>query len=397
MTEQQPLHIAHIVDLRVVGGIERILVEFIKATAHIQHTLVLFDQRIHPSLQASLNALSQIKAIHSAKHWHSLPLPKSMRIANRRRILHASQADVLLNWSQVLDMRDLRLPIVFYEHGSAWESYRPEQLNQCYASVHHAIAVSHAAMRMLQLHHHFQPPIDTIANTVFEKPAVQAQPKTYSPNKSFVLGAAGRLVQRKNFAVLLHAMHILVEQGHDVRLKIAGTGPDAARLSELVSRLSLTKYVELLGYQQDMSAFFQQLDVFVCSSIYESYGLVAIEAFAAGVPVVGVATDGMPEVVSHGINGLCLAPQLTAEQYEQLMGEPAQFAHLWSYQPQTDALQAQQSMCPSDLARSIIELIERPETHALMSQAALEAANHVKPFTQLAQEIEASVRKALYD
>ncbi len=393
MTTQTSLHIAHIVDLRVIGGIERMALELILATPSVRHSLVLFDKHIHPSLKAPLAQAKQVAGIYSAKHWGSVRLPKGLRSRRRRQIIQHSGADVVLNWSQVLDMRGIATPAVFYEHGSAWEKYASEQLSQCYQNIHHVIAVSQAAKRMLQLHHGVDKPITVIENTVFKQPHVATQARQL-PTGRFMLGAAGRLVGRKNFAVLIEAVALLREQGCDVGLKIAGTGPDEEKLQQQIQRLRLQESVTLLGFVQHMDAFYQQCDVFVCPSIWESYGLVAVEAFAAGLPVVGANTDGLPEVVSHGVNGVCVSPSWDSTAFATAMNETASFAQDVSYQAEYDALVAQKSLSPSDLALAIKSLLDHPEQYHHMSLAALQAASDIKSYQQLADAVIGSVKEA---
>ena len=393
MSPQANLHIAHIVDLRVIGGIERMALELILATPQVQHSLVLFDKHIHPSLAAPLAQAKQVKGIYSSKHWGSVRLPKSLRAGRRRQLIRQSGADVVLNWSQVLDTRGITTPIVFYEHGSAWEQYSTEQLQQCYHNIHHCIAVSQAAKRMLQLHHGVTQPICVIENTVFKQPSVNTQPRTL-PTGRLVLGAAGRLVARKNFAVLIEAVALLRQQGYDVVLNIAGTGPDLERLQQRLQRLGLSEHVNLLGYVQDMDAFYQQCDVFVCPSIWESYGLVAIEAFAAGLPVIGADTDGLSEVVSDGVNGVCIPPRWDGDAFVAAMQESASFVQDVSYQARIDCVVAQQSLAAEDIAAAVSALIQAPERYHSMSQAALQAALAIKSYPQLAAAVLASVEEA---
>ena len=211
MTIQSRLHIAHIVDLRVIGGIERMALEFILATPNVQHSLVLFDKNIHHSLQTKLASAKNVVGIYSSKYWSGVRLPKRFRPSRRRQIIQKSGADAVLNWSQVLDMRGIAIPSVFYEHGSAWERYSKDQLQQCYQEIHHVIAVSQAAKRMLQLHHGVTQAITVIENTVFKQPNVATLARKL-PTTHMVLGAAGRLVARKNFVVLIQAMALLREQ-----------------------------------------------------------------------------------------------------------------------------------------------------------------------------------------
>ena len=79
MTTQSRLHIAHIVDLRVIGGIERMALEFMLATPNAQHSLVLFDKNIHHSLQTKLASAKNVVGIYSTKHWLGARLPKRLR------------------------------------------------------------------------------------------------------------------------------------------------------------------------------------------------------------------------------------------------------------------------------------------------------------------------------
>ena len=393
MMTESSLHIAHIVDLRVIGGIERMALELILATPNVRHSLVLFDKHIHPSLKEPLSRASQVVGMYSSKHWAGMRLPKRLRASRRKHIIQHSGADVVLNWSQVLDMRGIVTPAVFYEHGSAWENYAPEQLSQCYQNIHHVIAVSKAAERMLQLHHGVNKPVTVIENTVFQQPHVATQARQL-PTGRLMLGAAGRLVSRKNFAVLIEAVALLRAQGCDVGLQIAGTGPDTEKLQQQIQRLQLQEYIALLGFVQDMDGFYQQCDVFVCPSIWESYGLVAIEAFAAGLPVVGAHTDGLPEVVSNGVNGVCVEPNWDSATYTSAMQEAASFANDVSYQAEHDALMAQKSLSPHDLAAAIKSLLDHPEQYHQMSVAALQAASDIKSYQQLADAVICSVKEA---
>ena len=393
MMTESSLHIAHIVDLRVIGGIERMALELILATPNVRHSLVLFDKYIHPSLKEPLSRASQVVGMYSSKHWAGIRLPKRLRASRRKHIIQHSGADVVLNWSQVLDMRGIVTPAVFYEHGSAWENYAPEQLSQCYQNIHHVIAVSKAAKRMLQLHHGVNKPVTVIENTVFQQPHVATQARQL-PTGRLMLGAAGRLVSRKNFAVLIEAVALLRAQGCEVGLQIAGTGPDTEKLQQQIQRLQLQKHIALLGFVQDMDGFYQQCDVFVCPSIWESYGLVAIEAFAAGLPVVGANTDGLPEVVSDGVNGVCVAPSWDSASYTSAMQEAASFANDVSYQAEQDALMAQKSLSPYDLAGAIKSLLNHSEQYHQMSVAALQAASDIKSYQQLADAVICSVKEA---
>ena len=123
--------------------------------------------------------------------------------------------------------------------------------------------------------------------------------------------------------------------------------------------------------------------------------MVAIESFAAGVPIIGTATDGLPEIVVNGVNGICIQPCWSAVEFQKNMSLPATFLQDVSYNPDTDALEAQKSLAVMDLVNAIESLINNPKHYREMSAAALETAKSIKPFSQLVDEILISVQKAI--
>jgi L-malate glycosyltransferase len=87
------------------------------------------------------------------------------------------------------------------------------------------------------------------------------------------------------------------------RLLLVGQGPEWSGIHELVSSLGLSEQVTFLGRQDDVSQFMSIADLCLMPSAKESFGLVALEAMACGVPTVGTRIGGVPEVVVHGETG----------------------------------------------------------------------------------------------
>ena len=116
----------------------------------------------------------------------------------------------------------------------------------------------------------------------------------------------GRLAPAKGLPILLEA----IAQLEDVKLTIAGDGPDREMLEEKARVLNISERVTFLGYQsqQQVRALLKSADAFAMSSFVEGIPVVLMEAMAAGVPVVATCISGIPELVRDGLNGFLVSP-----------------------------------------------------------------------------------------
>lgn len=91
------------------------------------------------------------------------------------------------------------------------------------------------------------------------------------------------------------------------RLLLGGDGPDKMFIENLVKELGITKQVEFLGYlsRENVLDQMRTCDVFVLSSLYETFGVVVIEAMACGKPVIATKCGG-PEAIVNDKNGLLI-------------------------------------------------------------------------------------------
>ncbi len=88
---------------------------------------------------------------------------------------------------------------------------------------------------------------------------------------------------------------------------LVGDGPDYGRTQALVHELGLADRVHFVGVVDEVAPLLSAADLLLLPSETESFGLVALEAMASGVPVVASRVGGLPEVVEHGVTGY-LAP-----------------------------------------------------------------------------------------
>jgi D-inositol-3-phosphate glycosyltransferase len=130
----------------------------------------------------------------------------------------------------------------------------------------------------------------------------------------FVVTALGRIERLKNFELLLRAVALAVSAdpafGEGLEVRIAG-GPSSDEpetlpaLKALAAELKIDNQVRFLGAvpRKDVIALYAGSDVCVVPSRHESFGLVALEAMAAGLPVVATRTGGLQVTVEDGVSG----------------------------------------------------------------------------------------------
>lgn len=121
--------------------------------------------------------------------------------------------------------------------------------------------------------------------------------------RNIVVGSAGRLIPRKGYDYLLRAMPDIKKAFPDVKLVLAGDGEEKENLKMLANELDIQESVVFLGNRKDITEVINSFDVFVLPSLSEGLGVVVLEAFAAGKPVVASNVEGIPEMVINGENG----------------------------------------------------------------------------------------------
>lgn len=106
--------------------------------------------------------------------------------------------------------------------------------------------------------------------------------------------SVGRLSQPKNYPAVLEALALLPDLDFDYQ--IAGIGEEEDRLKALCDRLGLADRVTFCGYVENVAGFLEAADIFLIPSLWEGFGLAAVEAMNAGLPVVASDVVGMKEI-----------------------------------------------------------------------------------------------------
>jgi len=129
------------------------------------------------------------------------------------------------------------------------------------------------------------------------------------PASSPVLGIVGRLVEMKGHKDLFTAVKNLAMSHPDIRVIVAGDGPDRNRLESFAEEAGISRQVVWTGLlaPDDLARIYPLFDMLAMPSQWEGFGLAAAEAMAAGVPVVAYRTPGLEEIVEDGVSGLLVS------------------------------------------------------------------------------------------
>ncbi len=149
-----------------------------------------------------------------------------------------------------------------------------------------------------------------------------------------LLVTVGRLVAQKGHEFLLRALARLgpsTPAGQPLKLAIVGEGPLRADLTRLAEELGVARQVILAGFRSDVRDVMAAADLYVHPSLWEGFGLVLLEAMAAGRAVVASRVSAIPEVVVDGVTGLLVEPRepaLLAEAIAGLLATPGQVSRM---------------------------------------------------------------------
>ena len=133
------------------------------------------------------------------------------------------------------------------------------------------------------------------------------------------------LRDEKGHDVLIEAIGRLDAAGSTVEFQFAGDGPRRAALERLVQRRGLQERVRFLGERHDLPLLLAEADLFILPSRTEAFPNSLMEAMAAGLPVIACRVGGIPELVSHGRDGVLVPagdPAALARAISNVLDDP---------------------------------------------------------------------------
>jgi len=211
------------------------------------------------------------------------------------------------------------MPVIATEHSrDSWKPRHYRLLDRCLVPFTHAlVAVSEDTAHFYRREIGVRDDLVRVINNGVDVKRFAASDGRelragWAPNGEFLVGSVGRLVEAKNHERLLDMTVRLQAEGLTrLRVVIVGEGPGRAALERRIADLGLGEVVTLAGQRDDIPDVLAALDVFVLSSDREGHPVTALEAQAAGTPVVltdaGGSTDAIARDGSHR-GGLLVAP-----------------------------------------------------------------------------------------
>jgi len=119
-----------------------------------------------------------------------------------------------------------------------------------------------------------------------------------------VIGTIARFVPKKGIDIFLHSLSKLKKQKYHFKAIIGGDGAEKNNLINLSKNLGLDNDVSFIGWVKDKDKFFEEIDIFCIPSLREPFGIVALEAMEACVPIVASRSEGLSEIIRDTQDGL---------------------------------------------------------------------------------------------
>ena len=121
---------------------------------------------------------------------------------------------------------------------------------------------------------------------------------------TITIGSAGRLVPIKDFNLMVEIARIICKQRENVRFILAGDGPDREHIIEKIKSYGLDDRFILTGHIQNMSSFYNSIDIYLNTSIHEGIPMTILEAMSYGLIVVAPHVGGIGEIIVNDEIGI---------------------------------------------------------------------------------------------
>lgn len=338
----KPLRIAFVCSSTSWGGLEMNVLRFCQWMSSIDYQTTLWCVEGSPLFDHAVK--DGLEPFIIKRHRKYADLRAAMRLASR---LVAEQIDVvwirdtrdmsLMFWVKLFSKRTVK--VVYQQAMQLGVSKRDFIHTQRFKAIDLWIApleylrdqvISHTRFPKERIH---VIPLAVDLSDFTDLPSRQSARHLLNlPESGLFIGNIGRIDPLKGQLTLIRAFARKQKEASDLNLLIMGDptrGEGEDYLHELHAEcalLDVRDHVYFLPHQTNVALAYAAIDIFVMASAGETFGMVTIEALAAGCAVIGTNTSGTPELLGYGAHGLLFSPNdeaTLAEHLGQLIASPA--------------------------------------------------------------------------
>lgn len=298
------------------GGAERLLLSYLKLLDRSKYDFYVCSLREKPDdLQKELSEYSHLINLKIKNKFNVLVVPKLIKVINR------IEPDII--HTHLFQARFYTTIAHFFSKKPILITHKHNNVNLIKHNIFiilemisiffndKVIAISNAvAQSLIKLEFVPSKKIFILHNGIdFQKFYKIADNKPISSSSKITIGVVCRLERQKGILYLLLAMKIILAKFPTAKLEIVGDGSLLEELEKFSKKIGISNSVKFFGKFADVIPFYKRMNIFVLPSIYEGFGIVLLEAMAAGVPVVATSVDGVKEVVNDGEDGVLVRPK----------------------------------------------------------------------------------------
>lgn len=252
-----------------------------------------------------------------SSRWSLAVFAKVLRLLRERRFSFIHAAQIKASMLARVIGRFVDLPVVVHVHDDILPAWPLRWANSLFGRREdRCLCVSTAVSDCAERGYKFPSPqqlvlytgveLQQIGRYRHEHTALRAELLDIHDDRP-VIGVVARFFAVKGHRSFIAALPALFSMCPTARVVFVGDGPERAECEALAAALDIQANVHFLGQRGDVAQLMNCFDMLAMPSISEGLPLVAIEALAAGVPLVGFDVGGMKEVLTHGVTGF-LAP-----------------------------------------------------------------------------------------
>jgi len=286
------VHIANIMFSAIAGGIEQAFVDYCEAL-HIRGHRVTAITHPKAAINPQLKALGiEPISLHNIGEWDIFAMRKL------RRILHKLAPDVAVTHTHRSFALTRRAnngicPLVGITHNYHERAKRMLTADAVFTTTHDLI-------RFMMENGVAEDHIFHIPNMV----RCHALPSRGPRHEPLVIGAMGRFVKKKGFEVFIDALALLRQRGYMFKAILGGTGAEEKHLKHHAHKSGMDEVLSFPGWIEDKKTFYSSLDIFCLPSLHEPFGIVLLEAFVYGTPVVATNSEGPRDIITPNFDAL---------------------------------------------------------------------------------------------